>query len=44
MQAHLRAHPGKGSGEEMRGPHPGLQCAEGMLHRLAAERTFEALI
>ena len=20
MQAHLRAHPGKGSGEEMRGP------------------------
>ncbi|MCY1364352.1 hypothetical protein D9M69_511510 [compost metagenome] len=37
MQAHFRAHPLERSGEEMSGAHPGLQRAERVLHRLAAD-------
>ena len=32
MQAHLGLHAWSGSREEVRGPHPGLQCPEHMLN------------
>ena len=37
MQAHLGAHPVERSGEEVGGAHPGLQRAERVLDRLAAD-------
>lgn len=45
MQAYFRAHAVERLGEEVGGAHPGLQCAERMLHCLAADaHHFRCLI